>query len=682
MKLHRLAAAVALWAAVLVSDAELCAQTLGASYSTIFTSGTAAPQTTAQFYSFFDPDLSLLQADTSPQQDLQLQSSPILNNAGQLAFMAALTGSGVPDNLNDTGMWSGRPGAGFSLVFREGAAAPVSSPSATYGNPHVTLPVQAEGAGAGVAFHVPLRSTITGDELNLALASTTGTTTTVTKIARKGDATPDGATYNTVAQPFMSRAGKVAFTGSTNSYAGGLWAGTPDNLILVARTGATAPGAGTASYQAIGVPSVNATGQVAYWARLNDNSRGVWSGAPDSASLLVRSGDPAPGMDPGTTFIDFRDPVMNDAGQIAIVGFTGPSGNTGIWVAQGGTLTLVARSGVTAPLAPGTNANFTGFGDARIGGGGHVTFRGHLGADQGIWSGQPGNLQLRAMTGQQAPGAASGVSFGFFGEPILNAAGQVAFFTQLTGSGVVSTNRDALYAMDPYGQVVKVLRTGDPFTVAPGDVRTLSGFTFAGASGGQDGRQVGFNDYGQLAFRGKFSGGSSGVFIARVGGPARLTTAQPMYLPADADRFGQSAPLLIPQPSPGVYAPLVIHPTSNIGYVRFTGMDPAQLDVYVLLKLEGTTQGIQAVKDELTAAGGTFGYSVSETTAGGFNLMLVYASANDGQEKTFYWNLMNIEGATLSRIAVTPEPSVPVAGAMAVGMFICRRRRRRASGRL
>ena len=48
--------------------------------------------------------------------------SPTLNNAGQTAFFANLTGSGV-DATNDLGIWSEGTGS-LALVAREGSHAP------------------------------------------------------------------------------------------------------------------------------------------------------------------------------------------------------------------------------------------------------------------------------------------------------------------------------------------------------------------------------------------------------------------------------------------------------------------------------------------------------------------------------------------------------------------------------
>ena len=55
-------------------------------------------------------------------RQLHFASSPVLNDAGQTAFCADLTGSGV-DSTNDAGIWSEGSGS-LALVARSGDHAP------------------------------------------------------------------------------------------------------------------------------------------------------------------------------------------------------------------------------------------------------------------------------------------------------------------------------------------------------------------------------------------------------------------------------------------------------------------------------------------------------------------------------------------------------------------------------
>ena len=71
----------------------------------------------------------------------------------------------------------------------------------------------------------------------------------------------------------------------------------------------------------------------------------------------------------------------------------------------------------------------------------------------GLWSEGSGTLSLVAREGSQPPGTLSGVSFSNFNSapPRFNDAGQIAFITELTGSGVTSANNLGIWATDVTG---------------------------------------------------------------------------------------------------------------------------------------------------------------------------------------------------------------------------------------
>lgn len=165
----------------------------------------------------------------------------------------------------------------------------------------------------------------------------------------------------------------------------------------------------------------------------------------------------------------------------------------------------VALSGTQASGTP-KGANFNTFGacpvtnaDGKVAfyatlstSGGRVTTT----SNEGIWSEGSGSMALVARNGSQAPGAPAGANFNSFGTPVINAGGQVAFTAtlQTTGGGVTASNDAGLWAEDPSGVLTLVVREGDLFTVAPGDIRTITAINFATGSGGEDGRGITFND--------------------------------------------------------------------------------------------------------------------------------------------------------------------------------------------
>jgi hypothetical protein len=195
-------------------------------------------------------------------------------------------------------------------------------------------------------------------------------------------------------------------------------------------------------------------------------------------ALLAREGDAAPGTGAGVVYgSNFFHPTLNAAGQSA---FTGNLTGTGV-----------------------TGAN-----------------------DTGVWSGAPGSVTLLAREGDAAPGAGAGVAFGDVASTFaINDSGHVAFINILTGTGVTGNNSMSLWWADGVGTLSLIVRAGNAFEVAPGDVRTVSSIVFDGGSGDEDGTPAGFNDADQVAFRLDFTDGSSGIFVATVPEPGSALLA-------------------------------------------------------------------------------------------------------------------------------------------------------------
>lgn len=203
-----------------------------------------------------------------------------------------------------------------------------------------------------------------------------------------------------------------------------------------------------------------------------------------------------------------------------------------------GELVEVARSGAQAPGLP-AGTTFQKFGDfvtnkpLQLGEDGRVVFMARLDspppANESLWIADPdGTLHLLARSGDTAPGAPAGVTFGngsgglfpTFGPRALDATGRVAFSAHLTGAGLSFFSR-GLYATDSSGTLRKVVQPGDqldvqgdgtePRTVADvafdNDADTLEGYN--GPVFGQGGR---------LVFRVSFTDGSEGLFASDVDG--------------------------------------------------------------------------------------------------------------------------------------------------------------------
>jgi hypothetical protein len=232
---------------------------------------------------------------------------PALNNAGQTAFRATLTGSGV-DSTNDSGIWSEGSGS-LALVAREGDQAP--------------------GTPDGVNY----------------------------------DDFLDNVQFTTIS-PALNNAGQIAFRAklagsgvdATNNE--GIWSDGSGEMALVARTGHQAPGTpSSVNYQSFSLPALNDAGQTAFHAVLtgsgvsDTNDEGIWASDANSAlQLIVRTGDALEvahgdfrtinalsfvGIPPSgsTGNSDGRQSAFNNFGQLAFAA-TFTDGTSGIFVSN------------------------------------------------------------------------------------------------------------------------------------------------------------------------------------------------------------------------------------------------------------------------------------------------------------------------------------------------------------
>jgi hypothetical protein len=132
----------------------------------------------------------------------------------------------------------------------------------------------------------------------------------------------------------------------------------------------------------------------------------------------------------------------------------------------------------------------------------------------GIWSAdKEGEISVIAVDGDPAPGTPAGTTFRISRPfPILNPLGHVAFTASLLGDGVNSTNNDGLWAQDAAGLLRLVVREGELFEVAPGDLRTISAISTAFSPNAGIGHPQFFNANHQLALRLSFTDSSHGIF--------------------------------------------------------------------------------------------------------------------------------------------------------------------------
>lgn len=191
--------------------------------------------------------------------------------------------------------------------------------------------------------------------------------------------------------------------------------------------------------------------------------------------LIARQGDQAPGTTSGVTFSVFDSrPYMNVHGDIVFDAFiTGPgvtsANSRGIWRTGPNGLELVVRSNSVAPGATFTDFE-TFLGHSAINSSGVVSFGADLEAIgpsiessyPGIWTGEPGALELVSLDGLTPPGLSNDYIFiHTSGQTYLHDSGAVAFIADILGPDTESNVNDLSFWVSENGVLRQVARLGD-----------------------------------------------------------------------------------------------------------------------------------------------------------------------------------------------------------------------------
>src|SRR3954471_4472713 len=166
----------------------------------------------------------------------------------------------------------------------------------------------------------------------------------------------------------LSRAIVLAITVGV-SLCGGT-AARSDGIHTIALSGQHAPGTlADVRFDGFDTPQLKSDGQVVFAAGLAGegigctyrgkvcNYGGLWSGDAGSLVLVMRGGDPAPGLPSGVRFATVNEPnlTVSSNGPLALqAGAYAPDGTGygGIWSGTGGSLSLVLLAGDHAPGTP------------------------------------------------------------------------------------------------------------------------------------------------------------------------------------------------------------------------------------------------------------------------------------------------------------------------------------------
>ena len=466
---------------------------------------------------------------------------PTAAEDGTLLFRADLYGAGT-SGVNGRALFTGASAATLSMLARWSDPAPGLPGLSLYGNA-VSQGIQSAAlispSGGYTLWSSYLSGTGVGPSNDSALFRSSPSGHLL--VAREGSPAPgtagalfSGNLLSSWQFTQVNRNGTVLFqtalaggdvSGTTNN--GALYTGTPGALSIVRRIGDTVL-TGPVTAAGLGyVQHLDNTGRVLYDLPLagsgvtpaNDNS--LWFYTPGSGStLLLREGDPAPGT-AGATFGNSLNSWIPGVSQTSLTrsgkyefvsdlvgGDAVPGANDrALYVSSvTGGPTMIARSG---DPAPGTDAFFKGFSPfySLINDAGVVAFQATLTGgtsdepnDTGIWIWNAGTLSKIVREGDPVPGIAGATYDSFIGWVMaFNDQGQILITANLLNGDVVGGFNDRqLLAWDPIKGLFLVARSGEEIEGAPGDVRTISGWSYIQYSN-TDGVSHGLGKTGRVA---------------------------------------------------------------------------------------------------------------------------------------------------------------------------------------
>lgn len=314
-----------------------------------------------------------------------ISTGPSLNDAGASSFFATVTGGGVT-STNDSGIWLGEVGA-LTLLARTGTPAPGAPAGVNYGGFFEPKPINNAGQTAFFAFLTGTGVTTSnnaglwsGGPGSLALKARTGSQApgVADGVNFAGLTSPALNGGGKIA--FRGTLAGAAVTSANDS---GIWSEGSGSVALVAREGNQAPGAPSgAHFFSFDPPVFNDAGHTAFTASLTGggvspgSNQGIWLEQSGNLALVARTGAQAPGAPAGANFNSFsfrrsmNSPALNDAGQVAFLGFLAGEAVTsnndlGLWATDvAGTLRLVFRKGDALKVAPGDFRTVSGLGFA------------------------------------------------------------------------------------------------------------------------------------------------------------------------------------------------------------------------------------------------------------------------------------------------------------------------------
>jgi hypothetical protein len=224
----------------------------------------------------------------------------------------------------------------------------------------------------------------------------------------------------------------------------------------------------------------------------------------------------------GSPIIGAGHDVVHSARLLAGVSGVSSANDSGIWKTDAADVrSLIAREGSAAPDAAGVDSSavFAAFSDPVVNAAGRVAFRGMLRSGvagvssanaSGLWAQGGSGLALVARQGDQAPGLDAGAKFVAFQQFALPDAGGLVFVAKVAGTNVTSATNLGLWAVDGGGAVQLVAQKGDIISVNGSD-KKLKAITLFAKTPFSAGQTRSFSTDGALLFRATFTDKSTAL---------------------------------------------------------------------------------------------------------------------------------------------------------------------------
>jgi hypothetical protein len=267
-------------------------------------------------------------------------ANPVLNNNGQTAFGAGITGGS-----STSGIYRSNSGNALTAIALQGQNA-----TGAGGGTFSTFFSPVLNNNGQTAFGVGITG---GSSTNGIYRSNSGSALTAIALQGQGATGAGGGTFSSFDSHVLNNNGQTAFgaglTGGSST--SGIYRSNSDNaLTAIALQGQSATGAGGGTFSSFDSPVLNNNGQAAFSANISGGSsrNGLFrSDSGNALTAIALQGQSATGAG-GGTFSSFTSRALNDGGQTAFsADITGGSSNQGLFLGDGQETVAVQLQGNT-----------------------------------------------------------------------------------------------------------------------------------------------------------------------------------------------------------------------------------------------------------------------------------------------------------------------------------------------